>query len=512
MDKKILVIDNGFNSVKENLEMMVEVKRTFENFEYSIEQTGYDANVVANLLNKNEYFYVFINDTHIPLLKDAKINNTKIYSYSSSSDEHSNSDNEDFYYLGRADTVNQLFDLIKKADELEVNIDRNQELLEEEEKIKSRKEQFQKLQEQEEAKVKAEILEKELARQAEEEEQERKRLEEEKKQKELEERAKNTETYISKATVLKENRIKTQASMIQEDIEKENQKEKTKVVTVFSAKGGVGKTTLAVNISTYLSLLPYKRGQYKVCIVDFDLALGDVRNFLGYDDKDPDIITWVRDIKHKHTEGGMNYDDITYSKNEIDQFLCKNKHYDLYALLAPLLLEYSLEIEEEELDVIIRNLINNGGFDFIVFDVGNNADTPTIKALDASDHILLVTTQDVTTSANNGSALRAFSKIDLDLSKVRLVINNVISYKQAGVSVAEIEEAFSEYPCIARVRNSGDIIKSNNYSRPIVLKPNHEVTKSLKNIVLFLTDKEEESKYEPKKKRKFDLLGFLRDN
>jgi pilus assembly protein CpaE len=45
-----------------------------------------------------------------------------------------------------------------------------------------------------------------------------------------------------------------------------------RLVTVFSPKGGVGKTTLAVNLAVALS----QGGAKKVCVVDLDLAFGDV--------------------------------------------------------------------------------------------------------------------------------------------------------------------------------------------------------------------------------------------
>jgi pilus assembly protein CpaE len=45
-----------------------------------------------------------------------------------------------------------------------------------------------------------------------------------------------------------------------------------KVITVFTAKGGVGKTMLAINLGVALS----QRGTNQVCVVDLDLASGDV--------------------------------------------------------------------------------------------------------------------------------------------------------------------------------------------------------------------------------------------
>ena len=50
-----------------------------------------------------------------------------------------------------------------------------------------------------------------------------------------------------------------------------------RIVTVFSAKGGCGKTTLATNLGVALA----ERGQHEVCVVDLDLAFGDVAVALG---------------------------------------------------------------------------------------------------------------------------------------------------------------------------------------------------------------------------------------
>ena len=44
------------------------------------------------------------------------------------------------------------------------------------------------------------------------------------------------------------------------------------LITVFSPKGGVGKTTLAVNLGIALS----DKGSKSVCVVDLDLGFGDI--------------------------------------------------------------------------------------------------------------------------------------------------------------------------------------------------------------------------------------------
>ena len=71
---------------------------------------------------------------------------------------------------------------------------------------------------------------------------------------------------------------KSRVSML---IENSGVQRKAEVITVFGTKGGVGKTTLAVNLAVELS-----RKKAKVAILDLDLLFGDAHMFLGLDVKE----------------------------------------------------------------------------------------------------------------------------------------------------------------------------------------------------------------------------------
>ena len=277
---------------------------------------------------------------------------------------------------------------------------------------------------------------------------------------------------------------------------------KPKIVTLYSAKGGVGKTTLTTEIGVYLALTSHGRGHYRVCIVDYNIDFGDVLTTLDFSPDGPTMTYWAADIRER-IEGGEAPEDICYRRTEIEEYLQVMDKTGLYALLAPLTHEDSMDIGEAELQVMLRNLRDYGGFDFILCDTGNNTRDATIIALEAAEYVLMVITQDITAANCNDSFLATMKKIRFNSDKIRLIINNVLPPKITGVSVQEIEDLFP-HECIARIRHDTDVIRANNYSQPIVYQTNHEVTKEIRKIVAFLTDTQNPEQV--RKKGKFGLF------
>jgi pilus assembly protein CpaE len=264
---------------------------------------------------------------------------------------------------------------------------------------------------------------------------------------------------------------------------------KTSVVTLYSAKGGVGKTTLATEIAVYLALTSYGRGNYRVCIVDYNIDFGDVQTTLDLPPDGPTMAWWAEEIRGR-IETGEKPDDIKYTKKEIESFMQVTEKSGLYTLLAPLTHEDSMDIGEAELQIMLNNIIEYGEFDFVVCDTGNNTRDSSVTALEAAEYVLLVVTQDITAANCNDAVLTTLNKIHFDTGKIRLIINNVLPAKITGVAVQEIENLFP-HPCIARIRHDTDVIRANNYSKPIVYQQNHEVTKEIKKIISFLTGSDE---------------------
>lgn len=282
-------------------------------------------------------------------------------------------------------------------------------------------------------------------------------------------------------------------------------KHETSIITVYAAKGGVGKTSISTELAVCLALTSNGRRKFRVCICDYNIDFGDVATTLELDDSGPNMSYWASEIREM-IERGQNPDEITFTKHQMeDYYLQQMKDTGLYALCAPLTHEDSMSVSPDELSVMLRNLKENGDFDFIICDTGNNTRDSSIIAIDMSDYVLLVATQDVTTANCNASVIRTLSDAGFDTDKIRLIVNNAMSSRETGISVQEVEETFP-YKCICRIKHTPDIIRANNLSRPLVYKPKHEYTKQIQRIVRFVTAGEIPE--EPKKK---GFFGFRKD-
>lgn len=267
-----------------------------------------------------------------------------------------------------------------------------------------------------------------------------------------------------------------------------NDEKRTKVAAFYSAKGGVGKTTLSSEVAAYLSLTCRKRGNLKVCIVDYNIDFGDVLTTLGFAPDGVNMCVWASEIQER-IQNGESPDSIVYEASDIiGNFLQRksfNQNSEIFALLAPPTHEDSMSLSENALDIMLKNIINCGEFDFVICDTGNNTRDSSIIALDYADYIFMILTQDVTAINCNDSFIATMRKMSFDESRVRLIINNITSAKETKISVSEIEQ-FVRFPCVARIKRSPDVIKANNQSVPLVFKTNHEFTKELRKIILFL--------------------------
>jgi pilus assembly protein CpaE len=228
------------------------------------------------------------------------------------------------------------------------------------------------------------------------------------------------------------------------------------VVTVFSTKGGVGKSVLATNIAVALAA----DSQRRVVLVDLDLGSGDDGIML--------------DLQPAHTIA-----DAVAAIDRLDtdmlQGLLVTHRSGLRALLAPVCPEDAEMITSAKLGRIL-DLVRQVA-DFVVIDTAGALDEVVLTAVDKSDVVLAVATMDMPSVKNMRVSLQKLSQLGYRNGLVRLVLNRADS--KVLMEIADVEQALSTR-VTARIPSDRLVPRSVNKGVPIVLEaPRSGVARSI---------------------------------
>jgi len=216
----------------------------------------------------------------------------------------------------------------------------------------------------------------------------------------------------------------------------------SQVIAVAGAIGGVGTTSLAVNVGCVLA----KEARNSVALVDLDLCLGDADVFL---DAIPDY-TLV---------------DVAQNVTRLDFTLLKRsltKHASgLYLLPRPVQLEDTRLVTPEDLQRVIG--LMKATFTHLVVDLSKSYSPVDMVALEMATQILLVTQLDLPCLRNVVRLMMSFNEMKGLADKVKIVVNRVgldngqITLKKAQDTIGR--EIFwqlpNDYRTMIEVRNNG---------------------------------------------------------
>jgi len=191
------------------------------------------------------------------------------------------------------------------------------------------------------------------------------------------------------------------------------------IISVFSNKGGIGKTTIATNLALKLSELTEKR----VCLVDLNLQLGDVTTFL---DIDPSF-----DISYVVTH--LSRIDESFLLSSLERY----KDKDLYILADPPNVEQAEEITSDDI-ISILNMLKDL-FAYVVVDTSSSFDIKTLTCLDLSDIILLVSIINLPSIRNCQRCLDLFQRLEYKTDKIKLVLNRHM--ENDDITADDVEDA-----------------------------------------------------------------------
>lgn len=236
-----------------------------------------------------------------------------------------------------------------------------------------------------------------------------------------------------------------------------------RIITVFSPKGGVGKTTSSVNLALALS----EKGARKVCLIDLDLAFGDV------------AITMQLFPTHSIEQAVGSEDSVDLEM--LDGLF--TAHEDLTVLAAPAHPDVRERITPLLISRILRTL--REGFDYVVVDTSPSFDDATLTALDETDECVVVATLDVPTLKNVKVALETMDMLSIARGHRHLLLNRADD--AVGISVEKVESILG-MPVTAHVATAVDIAASTNAGTPIVAgNPHHPASQAYTRLASSLT-------------------------
>ncbi|HKL10373.1 MAG TPA: AAA family ATPase [Clostridia bacterium] len=244
---------------------------------------------------------------------------------------------------------------------------------------------------------------------------------------------------------------------------------KPKIVSIFSTKGGVGKSTIATNIATALA----QKTEERVALVDFDLQFGDVSVMLNlYPERT--VMELVKDIQ-------------SLDKELLEDYMILHNS-GVKVLPAPSRPEYAEFVTGGNVQRILRTLKES--YKYIVVDMAPAFDDVNLATLDLSDSIMLLTTLDLPTIKNVKSGLHVMKTLNYRDDKIRLILNRY--HRNFGINVSDLEKTTEKKISHIVPEDSRTIIDAVNKGKPFVLNnPGSSVTKSIYNIVDDIMGKDE---------------------
>ena len=232
-----------------------------------------------------------------------------------------------------------------------------------------------------------------------------------------------------------------------------------KVVFVYSAKGGCGKTTISTNLAAALA----SRQKLRVCVVDLDLQFGD-------------IAVSLKLVPSKSIADALAM-NAKLDTNSLGQLVVS---YDglFDTLLAPTDSRTILNPNADQIERVI-NLLQSS-YDLVIVDVSTSFNETVIRMLELCDLTLLITTLDVSAVKNLNIILKTLDEMNFSSRRRQIILNK--SDQKIGLSRRDVEDLTSTR-VLAEIPNSSDVSKSTNQGIPLVVNDlRHPFSKAIENL------------------------------
>ena len=260
------------------------------------------------------------------------------------------------------------------------------------------------------------------------------------------------------------------------------------VISVAGASGGVGTTSIAINLACSLAQNPDR----SVVLVDLDLSLGDADVFL---EMIPDYT--LLDVAQNITRLDLALLRKSLTKHESG----------VYVLPRPIQIEDGGAISVENFSKVLALL--KASFSHLVIDLSKSYNKLDLSAQMASDHIVLLTQLDLPCLRNVVRLLASLEAYEGVQEKVKIVVNRS-GLDKSQISASKAEETIDR-EIYWRIPNNYSVISDcRNNGKPLIRSaPKAAITQSINELGELLAGNFSSVEEETEKKNKKSWLKFL---
>ena len=236
--------------------------------------------------------------------------------------------------------------------------------------------------------------------------------------------------------------------------------EQGKVITVFSTKGGAGKSVISTNLAVCLA----KRSNQPVCLVDADLQFGDVAVMLKLTPH------------HTIVDAVGSIDRLDPAL--LESLLVTHEPSGLRVMPAPLEPAFADQVGAAEMVTIVEQL--RSFCSFVVVDTPAYFNDVVLGLVEVSDHVVLVAGMDIPNIKNVKIGLQTLRLLNTPMEKLRLVLNR--SNSKVKLDIGEVERTL-QVKADALIPSDVLVPQSVNKGVPVVLHaPKAPVAKAIQQL------------------------------
>ena len=221
---------------------------------------------------------------------------------------------------------------------------------------------------------------------------------------------------------------------------------KGKIISIYSPKGGAGCTTLAVNLALTLN-----NSDTRVALVDGNLQFGDVAVFINEQGKNT-----VLDLAPRSEE---------LDPEIVEEVMVKHGASGLHILAAPSRPEHAEKVSSSQFSGLLEYLSQM--YAYVVVDTATFLTDVTLAAIDLSDLIVLVTTQDIPSIKNCRLFLDLLQTLGVERNRILFIMNRYD--KRINITPERVAENLKQEVSLAIPLDEATATKAVNRGVPFVL-------------------------------------------